>query len=43
LAIDYYPNDELLIYLIWDYNKKSYKNISWNSAKKIQSYNKVYE
>jgi hypothetical protein len=39
-AIDYYPDDELLTYLIWDDNEKSYKNISWNSAKKIQSYNK---
>ena len=27
-AIDYYPGDELLTYLIWDDNEKSYKNIS---------------
>lgn len=35
-AIDYYPDEELITYLIWDRDEKSYKNISWNSADKIQ-------
>ena len=36
-AIDYYPDEELITYLIWDRDEKSYKNISWNSVDKIQS------
>jgi len=36
-AIDYYPDEELITYLIWDHDEKSYKNISWNSVDKIQS------
>ena len=39
-AIDYYPEEELITYLIWDRDEKSYKNISWNSADKIQSSDK---
>ena len=39
-AIDYYPDEELITYLIWDRDEKSYKNISWNSADKIQSSSK---
>lgn len=39
-AIDYYPDEELITYLIWDRDEKSYKNISWNSGDKIQSSDK---
>ena len=39
-VIDYYPDEELITYLIWDRDEKSYKNISWNSADKIQSSDK---
>ena len=39
-AIDYYPDEELITYLIWDRDEKSYKNISWNSVDKIQSSDK---
>ena len=38
--IAYYPGEKLITYLVWDNNEKAYKNISWNSVKKIQSTNK---
>ncbi len=38
--IAYYPGEKLITYLVWDNKEKAYKNLSWNSVKKIKSIGK---
>ena len=35
--VNYYPNEELITHLVWDDLEKTYKTLSWNSAKRIKS------
>ncbi len=35
--VNYYPNEELITHLVWDNQEKTYRTLSWNSAKTIKS------